>query len=379
MVPPGPVELGIVQPYVPEYRVPFFDALVARLAADGVRCTILAGRPAGDQAARGDAAPQQPWMRELTDHTLRIAGKGLVVTDAAAATRAMDAVIVGLVGTNLDTYAALVRRLVKRTPVGLWGHVRSYVGPPNRIDRRLEQLQMRCADQVFAYTPSGAAFAVEQGVRPDRVTAVMNTVDMTPVLQLRSAPETRLDAESLARRHGLVPGRTAVFIGGLDPSKRIDFLAQVLDRLWSVEPAFRLLVLGRGSQEGLLRAAQERGQAVLLGFGGPSHKAVAGLLAGAVAMPGRVGLVAVEALALGLPIVTTDFAYHAPEFEYLRPGESLISTPENDVGAYADALLRAAALPRGRFDHPTMDTMVDNFHAGVLRMISAKSGAPTIG
>jgi hypothetical protein len=45
-------------------------------------------------------------------------------------------------------------------------------------------------------------------------------------------------------------------------------------------------------------------------------------------MPGRVGLVAIDALALGLPVHTTDFGFHAPEIEFLQPGE-LEYLPDN--------------------------------------------------
>ena len=50
-----------------------------------------------------------------------------------------------------------------------------------------------------------------------------------------------------------------------------------------------------------------------------------GRVASYMVIPGRVGLVAVDALALGLPVVTTDFPHHAPEVEYLT-GEALVST-----------------------------------------------------
>ncbi|WP_216099681.1 hypothetical protein, partial [Curtobacterium sp. MMLR14_002] len=39
------------------------------------------------------------------------------------------------------------------------------------------------------------------------------------------------------------------------------------------------------------------------------------------------GLIAVESMALGLPIVTTSGTRHAPEYEYLVPGVSAVEVP----------------------------------------------------
>ena len=44
----------IVQPYVPQYRLPFFERLTDTLAESGVELVVAAGSPEGAQAARGD-------------------------------------------------------------------------------------------------------------------------------------------------------------------------------------------------------------------------------------------------------------------------------------------------------------------------------------
>ncbi|WXF91769.1 glycosyltransferase [Curtobacterium flaccumfaciens pv. flaccumfaciens] len=55
-------------------------------------------------------------------------------------------------------------------------------------------------------------------------------------------------------------------------------------------------------------------------------------------MPGRVGLVAVDAVALGLPIITTDWPFHAPEAEYLNSSNS-IRSGDSEV-EYANAIIK---------------------------------------
>ena len=48
--------LVVAQPYTPGYRVPFFDALVERLAAEGIRCQVVTPGAQGEPRARGDCA-----------------------------------------------------------------------------------------------------------------------------------------------------------------------------------------------------------------------------------------------------------------------------------------------------------------------------------
>lgn len=92
--------------------------------------------------------------------------------------------------------------------------------------------------------------------------------------------------------------------------------------------------------------------------------------ASAIVMPGRVGLVATESFVLGLPVLTTDYPFHAPEFSYLAPGEdSLVLT--DDPVSYADEvfalmnnepfLARLQQTARKRSGWPTLEHMVQTF------------------
>jgi glycosyltransferase involved in cell wall biosynthesis len=90
--------------------------------------------------------------------------------------------------------------------------------------------------------------------------------------------------------------------------------------------------------------------------------------------------VSVDSFVLGTPIVTTDWPWHAPEFEYLMPGRNAVVTPD-DVQAYADgvaALLRDPArvdeLRRGCAEAApryAVEQMVDRFAVGTLRALAS--------
>lgn len=358
----------IVQTYVPGYRVPFFEQLTSAVRDDGVDLRIVASKPEGEQAARSDAAVPS-WLSVVDPRVLRAAGRSLNLTTTSRLWKGADGVVLPLSGSTADVYTAFARRRTSGIAVGLWGHVKSYVSRPNAVDAWLEKRLMVTCDQVFAYTQSGASFARERGVPDSRITTVGNTVDLVG-LRAEMATVTDAQVEQFRSDHGLIDGRTLAFIGAIDRSKRIDFLVRSLDALWSVDTSIKLVVGGQGDQVGLLAPAIERGQVIYLGHAEDHAKAIIAKAAAMIVCPGRVGLIAVEALAMRLHVLTTDWAFHAPEIEYLTRGPDVTYTPD-DPSAFA-AVIRAV-LDRGApvvsSSAPEIGTMVANFRSGIRRML----------
>lgn len=364
----------IVQPYVPKYRETFFSALIASLDGIDIDCRIAAAAPQQEQAERGDAVTAE-WIETYKPRQLHVGGRSIGLGGARQLWRQDDAVVIGHLGSSLDTYRAIYDAI--RTPirVGLWGHIKSYVNDGNPLDLALERWQLRRSDHVFAYTPGGRDYAVHKGVDPLRVTTVMNATDTA---RLETARDSLSESQKLSfmAAHNLTKGRTLGYIGGLDSSKRIDFLADALDRLWLSDPDVKLIVGGSGSEAHLLDAARARGQAVMLGYVSAADQALIGGVSSAFLMPGRIGLVAVDALVLRKPILTTAWPYHAPEHEYLIESKSRFTSPD-DVESYALLIHRfLAAAPTTdnsqnslNWEFPTIDKMVENFGSGIVAML----------
>ncbi|WP_146033063.1 glycosyltransferase [Arthrobacter sp. AFG20] len=370
--------LVIVQPYVPKYRLSFFSRLIGELEHSNIRCRIAAAMPSGHQANRMDAASAD-WLIPIRHRLLHLGHRTVTLGGAAESWAGADGVIVGHLGSSFDTYRAIVdARWHRNFRVGLWGHIKSYVSDSNPVDAMLERWQLRQADHVFAYSSGGSAYAATAGVSPKRLTTVMNTVDTR---SLAWARESLREAEvsNFMSRHGLRRGRTLGFIGGLDESKRISFLAATLDQLWTTDPDIRLVVGGSGAQSNLLDASVSRGQTIRLGYAGPADQALIGRSASALIMPGRIGLIAVDALVLKIPILTTNWRYHSAESEYLVEGVSRF-TSENDVESFATLVhgfMRHKSMTTPdqscqSWKYPTIDDMVANFSTGVLRMFDEK-------
>jgi glycosyltransferase involved in cell wall biosynthesis len=228
---------------------------------------------------------------------------------------------------------------------------------------------------VFAYTPGGRDYALIAGVDQKKVTTVMNATD-TSLLQVARDSVSEERRTSLIREHNLTIGRTLGYIGGLDSTKRIRFLAQALDSLWLSDPDIKIVVGGKGSDAHFLEQARVRGQAVMLGYASVEDQALIASVSSALLMPGRIGLVAVDALVLGTPILTTAWPYHAPENEYLVETVTRF-TSKNDVPSYASLIRSYLNDPSTSppvnsmhdWDFPTIDAMVENFSSGVLTML----------
>ncbi|MCR2784957.1 MULTISPECIES: glycosyltransferase [unclassified Microbacterium] len=364
----------MVQPYVPDYRVPFFELLIDALRTDDIALRVVCSEPTGSQAARGDAA-RPPWVTTRPARTLRLGRRSIVLTYTRKVWAKADAVIVPLMGSSLDANVAVF--LQRRRKVGVWGHIAPYTAPPNPVDAFIERQLIRGSDEVFAYTPSGAAYAIDHGADPAAVTTVMNSIDTRSLASALDRVSTA-DIEAFRTRLQLNSRTVAAYIGGLDESKRIDLLESALDDLWEIDPGICVVIGGTGDAASRLSRAEARGQVRLLGRVDVEQKALLLRSASVIVNPGRVGLIAVDALVSGRPLVTADWPYHAPEIEYLNEGDSVFRVPGNP-----SALARVIAdvssqetfdgAAGTRWDYPSLEAMVEHFADGVRRMLQSDS------
>ena len=231
------------------------------------------------------------------------------------------------------------------------------------------------ADWFFAYTETGATNVAESGFSRDRITVVNNTIDTTPLLAAKEIL-TVSQLSSLRREFDLTEGHTAVYLGALHESKRLDFLIRVGDEVASTDPLFRLLVLGGGPERGQVEeAAARRPWMTVVGpVFDAKRKTELITVSDVMTIPAAVGLVAVDSLALGVPILATHNVKHGPEFDYLKSGVNALVVSE-DISAYSTALrlliddeaLRtklAAGCLKEASDH-TLPAMVEAFASGV--------------
>jgi len=322
-----------VQPFVPTYRRPLFDAIGMRLAAENLRLEVWHDFPKGRVAARGNAASGE-WSSPIRQHRLSIGRRNVTYRNVRERSRGAVAVVAGLASTNLETYGLAFD---PRVNLMLWGHGKNFTARNNPVDAKLERWLTKRSSHLFTYTDEGKQHLVEHGVPHSRVTVVYNSTDTESLRHARSAV-TEAEISAIRQRYQLGQARVALFVGAFDGPKRLPFLIEALDEVHRTHPELITLLAGAGPDEETLREAastrpyvQVIGRLDAAGLAGMSH------VAELIVMPGRVGLVAVDALALGLPIVTTEYPFHAPEASYLTSGHDSLWT-KFEVGAYADGI-----------------------------------------
>ncbi|MFD9820205.1 glycosyltransferase family 4 protein [Streptomyces violascens] len=332
----------VIQPYVSAYRLPFFQRLEGELTSRDIRLSVAHGTPWGKDAWRADAR-QLPGAIELPQFTWELAGRHFVYRKLGALATRCDALILSQALHTLDSYLPVLRP--SGPPVGLWGHGGTYNRSHSAPLRTMKRLFTNRARWFFAYTELGARQVISQGFPAQRVTVVRNTIDTTRLAADREGvADDQLTA--LRRRLGLRRGRTALYIGGLDASKRIPFLLAAAESAARALPGFRLVIAGDGSQRRLVEEAVRRGETVrYAGRVADEDKALLGAAADVMMVPGAVGLVAVDSLALGVPLVTTSDAPHGPEFEYLEDGRNALIVDGSDLDGYVAAVVGLLGAP----------------------------------
>ncbi|PRY64662.1 glycosyl transferase family 1 [Glaciihabitans tibetensis] len=226
----------------------------------------------------------------------------------------------------------------------------------------------------MTYTEGGRRYLIDKG-RFDgaKVTAIGNSTDTEPI-------RTGFLAAVRDQRPHRSPSDEprALYVGGLDPSKKIHFLIEAAREAARISPNFKLIVVGKGILSADVDEAIAQGVPIdrILEARGEGLGQL-GSIADVMWMPGRVGLAAVDAVAMGLPVHTTPFPFHAPEIELLTDDE-VAFLPENSREFAARSIALMAALPspedrKLRQDVPTVTSVAKAF-SGVVRSALTERG-----
>jgi len=350
----------IILPYVNSYRVNLLGKLHEQLEAEDVSLRIAAASPSGRDVARKDAT--RFGDIELKQIRVRLLGRAILLREFPAGWLASDLVIVEHAVKNLESFVILTLRRLLGKRTAIWGHGHTITEPTTRLSRTLQRYMARMSTWYFAYTEGSRDRAVKMGSPASRITTLTNSVDTEPL------------QKSYAEHMSIEKGPfTLLYVGGLDSSKRIARLLRVAKKIHLLDPRFKLIVGGKGEDEKLVEAAAADGYIDYRGSMDFDAKARAGRESQAMIITGRVGLAVTDAFAMNLPIITTQWEYHAPEFEYLDSSNSLIVPDDEDVLVAStfsllqdDSELRrlssGAASSLHRF---SFAGMVDNFEKGI--------------
>ena len=147
---------------------------------------------------------------------------------------------------------------------------------------------------------------------------------------------------------GLPAGPRVLWVNRLDRQKGFEVMLRAFEQLASELDDAHLIVAGDGRDRGLLRSLprEVRGRIVRLGTVPhgelPRYHAAADAFASPATGQESFGIVLVEAMAAGVPVVATDIAGYR---EVVRDGVDGLLVPPNDADALAAALRRVLSEP----------------------------------
>ena len=363
--------VAIVQPAIPQYRVPFFTRLIAAAEEEGIHIDVFAGETPTQIRAREDFS-DAAFFRALGTRERTIRGSALFYKSTAPILRGgYHLVVLEHAVRNIETYELLMRLRGRR--IAFWGHGRTYTKSISTRQEALKYWLARQATWFFGYTERGVDAVVEQGFPRNRTTVLNNAID-TAALHADLSTVSDSAVLEFSHRHDL-RGSTALYLGGIDSYKRIPFLLESAVTTHELCSDFRLLIAGNGSDRPIVEDfVAGNSWARYLGVVHGRDKALALRASQAVAIPGAIGLVALDSMVAGTPIVTTEFPFHGPEFDYLAPGVTAVVTGDS-VASYAAGLVaflkdRPRQIQMGNHcrieaQTYTLDRMVGSFLTGL--------------
>ena len=382
-------KLLVINNWIPTYRVPFYNRLDDVLACHDIELLVAHSGPPPSLARRGDTSSGR-WAKGVPTSWFTIGGREVPRRRIASLMREFqpDLIVVEQALHNPETYLVLLRHAVGRYGVAMWGQGRSFSTTQSASGAAVKQWLTRQCDWFFAYTPAGADHVSAHGFPRARVSVLNNTIDTEQLVEDLDAVHPP-ELEQFRRQHALTPGKTALFLGGVDEKKGIGFLIESARIASQMMPGFVLLIAGSGDSVPVAQAAQAEGAPVrILGRMDGHSKALALRAADVLAIPEWIGLVAVDALVSARPIITTDHPTHSSEYDYLVPGGTSVVAAHTAV-EYASALVSTLsatdmladmqAAAREASLRYTLDGMVDSFVEGVLAWQDLRRAGLTTG
>ena len=313
------------------------------------------------------------YYQELNTKEIKLLGKSIYVQRDTPEIYFADLIITEYAIHNLITFKWAFYKKPKL--LALWGHGKTYTKRNTFFEEWFKTKLVNHVHWFFGYTSKGVESVVINGFDQNRTTVVQNSVDTNKLKELVSSV-TNDQVKQYKNQHGIKNGNVGIFIGSLNKTKRINFLIKSSIKVKAKIPDFQLLIYGLGSdKQKILKASKKFPHIKYCGEANLEAKAIVSKFAQLIIMPGRVGLIAVDSFALGLPIITTEWRWHAPEVEYLVSGKNSLIC-ENSLEKFSNGIIELLnnkkTLELMKYqcllesNNYSIEKMAKNFHSGVI-------------
>lgn len=204
--------------------------------------------------------------------------------------------------------------------VYLWTH--GLYGKENLIERIWKKILYEASDHLFIYSDYSCKVVQKAGVDSNKLHAIHNSLNYDAHLKIRQT----ITKSDIYRHHFKNDNPTLIFIGRLNPIKRLDMLINAISKLKEQGEIYNLVYIGDGPEANRLQSeAKTLNVENQVWFYGACYDegTNAELIYNAdlCISPGNIGLTAIHALTFGCPALThCDFSHQMPEFEAIKEG-----------------------------------------------------------
>lgn len=363
----------IIQRRLTHYRTPLFELLKNKLDEHNISLRLLVGKPTKQESLKRDDGIIS-WAEEIPTHYFG----SLCWQPYGHYTSDVDLVITAQENKLIYNHFLLIQK--RKFRIAFWGHGANLQSTsPNGLKERYKRWSSRRVDWWFAYTSTSQNLVSATGFPDCKITNLENAIDTASLhSDIQNVTENELD--NIRSQLGWSNGEIGIFIGSLYSDKRIDFLLAAAEKLSSLNPDFKLIILGAGPLSTLVRDfCQDRSWCAWVGAQTGSEKAKYLALSDVLLNPGLVGLGILDSFVAQVPMVTTDCGLHSPEIAYLIQDQNGLMT-SNTIEAYVEGvqkvihdtayrsmLIKGCAESAKRY---TVDNMATNFLNGILSVLS---------
>ena len=226
---------------------------------------------------------------------------------------------------RISTWISVIISKILGKKIAFWSH--GIYGNEGRFKLFVRRKFYQLADAILLYSDYGKQLMVHYGFNVDHLYVIKNSLDTDRQNKLY---ERNLEKLHAVKSELFTPeDRVILFVGRLEPQKKLELLLQALSDLKSSSlVSYKLLLIGNGTMlEYLNMRANELGLQQDVVFYGECFDdeklAPLIMMADLCVSPGEVGLTAMHSLIYGTPVITHDnFLEQMPEFEAIIPNVS---------------------------------------------------------
>lgn len=340
------MKILIIQPSLPDYRIPFFEALAEEV---GKEITVLHfGRFKN---------VQHPLLKEKVGETYRIGSLRWIrdlrreVQDYSITIQVFDPHFINLF------FMPFFGR--KRKTI-LWGHGLGNSSVVNRIRKVI----FKKANAIITYSNTGKDQIVNLGVPSEKVYVAHNT------LKVKNSQNSTGDSS-----------KCFLYVGRLQRRKKLDVFLEIFHNLSLGDMGYSFLIVGDGDEEKAYL------QTIVEGFHLSSYvQFVPGTFDEKELLeyfkhsmysisPGDVGLGVLHSFAYGVPVLTMKANGHGPEIENIINDKNGVVFQdkqefEENLMHYLDETI-ARQMGNNAFEHYTNHANIQNMVAGFIAAINS--------